>query len=297
MKKALNILKNILTGLIVCFALCMMIFTIVSVTTLDKTDRSFLGYKAFIVLTDSMSATDFAAGDLVLVKEVDPKTLKEGDIISYRSVNLEHYYEVVTHKIGKKTTDRNGRPGFTTYGTTTGTSDEEIVYYENILGKYKLTIPKAGIFFQFLKTTPGYVVCILTPFLILILIQALHSIKLFKKYKDETLEEMNEEKKKLETERLENDLIRQQLELSEKKTKKIEKELADLKRELKKANEPEPLKAKVTKKKTYKKTKDDPPTKKTNSTKKAPTGKPPSTKKAQSVTKSKTKTKTLKGVK
>ena len=36
-------------------------------------DRSLFGYKAFIVLSDSMKATDFDAGDLVLVKEVDPR--------------------------------------------------------------------------------------------------------------------------------------------------------------------------------------------------------------------------------
>lgn len=232
MKKALNIVKNILIYLIVAFAVCMMIFTIVSVTTLDKTERSLFGFKAFVVLTDSMSATDFKAGDLVIVKEVDAKTLQVGDIISYRSTNFEHYYEVVTHKIGTKWIDRTGRANFTTYGTTTGISDEEIVNETNVLGLYKFAIPKLGTFFQFLKTTPGYILCILMPFLLLILIQAIHSVNLFRRYKKETIEEMNEEKKKLETERLETEEIRKQLSESTKKTKKIEKELAELKKEL-----------------------------------------------------------------
>ena len=82
MKKALNIIKNILVWLVMIFAVFMMIFTIVSVTTFDRADRNIFGYKAFIVLSDSMKATDFDAGDLVLVKEVDPATLKEGDIIA-----------------------------------------------------------------------------------------------------------------------------------------------------------------------------------------------------------------------
>ena len=78
MKKALNIIKNILILLIVIFAVLMMIFTIISVNFFDRADRSIFGYKAFIVLSDSMSATDFSSGDLILVREVDPSSLQEG---------------------------------------------------------------------------------------------------------------------------------------------------------------------------------------------------------------------------
>ena len=81
----------------VALAAFMMIFTIVSVTTFDRSDRSLFGFKAFIVISDSMSKTEFSAGDLVLVKEIDPSTLKEGDIISYTSQNTSNYGETVTH--------------------------------------------------------------------------------------------------------------------------------------------------------------------------------------------------------
>ena len=118
MKKALSIVKTIVVILLVIVAVGMMIFTIVSAATFDRNDRDLFGYKAFIVLSDSMSATDFDAGDLVIVKEVDPATLKEGDIISYTSQNSSNYGEIVTHKIRRLTTDANGEPGFVTYGTT-----------------------------------------------------------------------------------------------------------------------------------------------------------------------------------
>ena len=59
MKKALNIVKKILVTLVFLVAVAMMVFTIVSVTTFDRTDRNLFGYKAFIVLSDSMSKTDF----------------------------------------------------------------------------------------------------------------------------------------------------------------------------------------------------------------------------------------------
>ena len=204
MKKVLNIIKNIFVWLMVALAVCMMIFTVVSVNTFDRSDRSLFGFKAFIVLSDSMSKTDFDAGDLVLVKEVDPATLKEGDIIAYTSQNTSNYGETVTHKIRKLTTDANGEPGFITYGTTTDTDDETIVTYPYVLGKYTTKIPKVGRFFMFLKTTPGYIVCILIPFLLLILIQGLNCIKLFRRYKLEQMAEMQEERAKIEEERAES---------------------------------------------------------------------------------------------
>ena len=197
--------------LIVALTAGMMIFTIVSVSTFDRADRSLFGYKAFIVLSDSMSKTDFSAGDLVLVKEVEPKSLKEGDIIAYTSQNTSNYGEVVTHKIRKLTADANGQPGFVTYGTTTGTDDETVVTYPYVLGKYSKHIPKVGVFFQFLKTTPGYIVCILIPFLLLILMEGIRCIFLFRKYKAEQQAELQSERDKIEADRAETQRMMQEL--------------------------------------------------------------------------------------
>ena len=229
MKKVLNIIKNIFVWLVVLLAVCMMIFTIVSVNSFDRTDRDIFGYKAFIVRSDSMSATDFSAGDLILVKEVDPSTLKAGDIISYQSTNTENYGEVVTHKIRELTTDAEGNPGFVTYGTTTDQNDENIVTYSFVLGKYQTKLPGVGKFFQFLKTTPGYIVCIFLPFLLLILVQGINSIRLFRQYKKEQLAELEAEREK---ERAEMAAERQRLEEQQAESQKMMAELLKLKNEL-----------------------------------------------------------------
>jgi signal peptidase len=209
--KALKIIRSIFVWLMVALAVFMMIFTIVSVSTFDRADRNLFGYKAFIVLSDSMSKTDFNAGDLVLVKAVDPSTLKEGDIIAYTSQNTTNYGETVTHKIRKLTTDANGEPGFVTYGTTTDTDDETVVTYPYVLGKYSSHIPKVGTFFQFLKTTPGYIVCILIPFLLLILLEGIRCIRLFRKYKAEQQAELQAERDKIAADRAETQRMMQEL--------------------------------------------------------------------------------------
>ena len=151
-----------------------------------------------------MSATDFDAGDIAISQNVDPKTLREGDIITFLSQDVNSFGEVITHKIRSLTTDANGRPGFITYGTTTNTDDETIVTHEYVVGQYVGRIPKVGSFFQFLKTTPGYIVCILTPFLLLILSQGLNCVRLFRQYKKEQMEEMKAERAKIEEERAES---------------------------------------------------------------------------------------------
>ena len=204
MKKAMSILRTTLVWLVVALAVFMMIFTVISVTTFNRNDRDLFGYKAYIVNSDSMAKTDFNAGDLIFVKEVDPATLKEGDIITYMSQNTDSFGETITHKIRRLTVDAEGNPGFITYGTTTDTDDETVVTYPYILGKYETHIPKVGTFFNFLKTTPGYFVCIFVPFMLLIIYQGINFFRLFRRYKKEQMEEMEAEKAKIEEERAAN---------------------------------------------------------------------------------------------
>lgn len=201
MKRALHILKLVLVWLVVAVAVCMMIFTIISATTMDRNDRNLFGMRFYIVMSDSMSATGIDAGDIVVVGETDPSTLQVGDVIAYTSRQTENYGETITHMIRERTTDENGSPAFVTYGTTTGTDDELVVTYPYVLGKLKFTIPKLGIFFQFLKTVPGYFLCIFVPFMILILYEGVNCVSIFRRYRREQMEEMENERKKLEEER------------------------------------------------------------------------------------------------
>lgn len=204
MKKALQILRTTLVWLVVLLAVFMMIFTVISVTTFNRNDRDLFGYKMYIVNSDSMAATDFKAGALILVKEIDPSTLKEGDIITYMSQDPDSFGETVTHKIRRLTTDAEGNPAFVTYGTTTGVDDETVVTYPYILGQYQKQIPGLGIFFNFLKTTPGYFVCIFTPFMLIIIYEGVKFFNLFRQYKQEQMEQMQAERDQIQAEKEEN---------------------------------------------------------------------------------------------
>ncbi len=204
MKRVFTIIKTTIVWLIVLLAVSMMIFTVISVTTFNRNDRDLFGFKMYIVNTDSMAATDFNAGSLILVKEVDPSTLKEGDIITFMSQDTDSFGETITHKIRKLTTDAEGNPGFITYGTTTDMDDETIVTYPYVLGQYQSHVPGLGTFFNFLKTTPGYFVCIFIPFMLIILYEGAKFFNLFRRYRKEQMEEMQAERDKIEAEKAEN---------------------------------------------------------------------------------------------
>ena len=214
MKKTWEVIKKVLVWIVVLIAVAMMIFTITSTLVFDRTDRGLFGFKFFVVLSDSMSKTDFGAGDIVISKSVDPRSLKVGDIITYISQDPNSFGETITHKIRSTTTAQDGSPAFITDGTTTDTDDSTPVTYPYIIGKYVGSVPKVGAFFQFLKTTPGYIVCIFVPFLILIVMQGVKVIRLFRVYKSQQMDQLKAEREQIEKERQASvDLLKQLQEL------------------------------------------------------------------------------------
>ena len=220
-KKIMNIALKVITWLLVAFTVFMMIFTIVTVTTVDRNDRSIFGVKFYIVQTDSMSKSDlnadmdvhFNAGDIVIIKSLeDNRALRAGDIIAFMSTNSVSYGETVTHMIREVKKTEDGKVlGYVTYGTNTGTDDEALVEPEYVLGAYSGKLPALGNFFAFVKSTPGYIVCILVPFLLLILYNGINVIRLFRKYRREQMEAMQAERDKIEEERAENQRMMQEL--------------------------------------------------------------------------------------
>ena len=222
-RKIIDISTKVITYLLIAFTVFMMIFTIVSVATLDRNDRSIFGVKFYIVQTDSMSKSEknedldihFNAGDIVLIKNLSEKEkteLKEGDVIAFMSTNSDSYMETITHMIRDVKEDDKGKLlGYVTYGTNTGTDDEALVEPEYVLGKYTGKLPGIGKFFAFVKSTPGYIICILVPFLLLILYNGVNVIKLFRKYKQEQTAAIDAERAEIAAERKQNEEMLREL--------------------------------------------------------------------------------------
>ncbi len=176
--KVLSVIKEIFTWTILVVALLSTITTVVLVSSSNQNGYQIFKSRFYIARTDSMSATDFSAGDLVICKKVNKEDLKEGDIITFVSKSVKNYGQTITHKIRKITQDVNGERAFVTYGTTTNTDDEALA--TEVLGKYVGKIKGVGKFIVFSKTPLGYILLIFLPFSILITVQAINCVKLLK---------------------------------------------------------------------------------------------------------------------
>ena len=211
MKKFLNIALKVFTYLLVVFTVFMMLFTIITVTTVDKNDRNIFGYKFYIVQTDSMSLSEknpdaeiyFDAGDMIVSKvPKDPTALQPGAVITFMSINTSSYGETITHMIREVRRSNSGQVlGYETYGINTGTSDEALVTPDFVLGVYVAKMPAVGRFFAYVKSVPGYITCILVPFLLLIGYNGVNVIRLFRQNKKEQMAVIQAEKDQIEQER------------------------------------------------------------------------------------------------
>ena len=217
MKKKLNIVMNILTCLMVVVALFAFAITIFSVTSVndknDKSKPSLFGYKFYIVLSDSMSATHFHAGDLIVVEEVDVYSLQVGDIITFYSESEGSKGEIVTHQIVEVVVELGNLIGYRTKGASNNGTDGELVHPLYVQGKYIFDIPKLGYFIKFMRTPLAYIIFVAIPFVTLIGHEVYKIIKLVNTDKKEKQQlEKSKQEKLLEEERLKNEQMQREIE-------------------------------------------------------------------------------------
>lgn len=168
-RKTLAMLFNVLTTVVFACAVCFTVVVVATTLVSGRSEASLLGWKPYIVLSDSMQS-EFEVGDIAVSRAVDPAALQPGDIVTFASVDPDSYGEVFTHKI-RDITEYEGERAFVTYGTTTGDDDAYPAPFSRVVGRYAFRIPKAGYVFEFFKSPMGYVVLVLVPFSLLIGLQ------------------------------------------------------------------------------------------------------------------------------
>lgn len=200
MKKVLNIAGKIVTALVMLFTFSVMIFTVISVSTVGK-DADFFGYKPNIVLSDSMNDI-FSVGDLEISKKVDPETLEVGDIITFKPLIQPVMARLSHTKSVKSSPMRENRRSQPTARLPVWTMSTRCPF-SNVIGKYQFRLPKMGYFFEFLRTPAGYFSIILIPFLFLIALQAVKFFRLARQYRAEQQAELAAQRAEVEARRRE----------------------------------------------------------------------------------------------
>lgn len=206
MKKVVGIVINVILWLFVVFAA---LTTVVVFTgTSNNGVGNLFGYMPFSIQTQSMEPT-IKAGDVVIGKEVDFNTLKEGDIITYWTT-VDEQKILNTHRITKVISNGKGSvPSFKTKGDNNQIEDEYTVAAADIVAKYNRKISGLGKAVDFLETQKGFFICIVLPLILFFLYQLYHFIKVIVTVKQENAGLSKEDEEELKKKAVEEYLAKQ----------------------------------------------------------------------------------------
>jgi len=125
-----------------------------------------LGFQVFTVLSGSMEPA-YMTGSLIYVKDVDPMTLTDGDVITF----LLDEETVATHRIVGVVPDETDPTTirFRTKGDANDFEDGQLVHYKNVIGTPVFTIPGLGYVANFIQHPPGLYYSIAAAVVILLL--------------------------------------------------------------------------------------------------------------------------------
>lgn len=161
-KKILDIVIDILIVIIVIFAI---LVSIVSFTAKSNNNIPRLfGYSTFSVQSDSMEPT-IDVGEYIFVEDCDTKSLKEKDIITFRTYDNTGKVFINTHRI-VDISDVDGTRRFQTQGDNLDEPDILLVEEGDIIGKYVTGVPVMGTVMDFLGSKLGFFLVILLPILL-----------------------------------------------------------------------------------------------------------------------------------
>ena len=138
-KKVWNIITTLIVAVIVLLAVVL-------------AGSRLMGVRVFSVLSGSMEP-NYPTGSLIFVREVDPFTLAEGDVITF----MLDEDTVATHRIVDVVPDE-GDPSvvrFQTKGDANDAPDGTPVHYKNVIGKPVFSVPYLGYFANFVQNPPG----------------------------------------------------------------------------------------------------------------------------------------------
>lgn len=155
-KKAWNIITTLIVAVIVLLAVVL-------------AGSRLMGVRVFSVLSGSMEP-NYPTGSLIFVREVDPFTLAEGDVITF----MLDEDTVATHRIVDVVPDE-ADPSvvrFQTKGDANDAPDGSLVHYKNVIGSPVFCVPQLGYVMNYVQNPPGLYVAIAV-FAVLLLLMLL----------------------------------------------------------------------------------------------------------------------------
>lgn len=168
-EKKINIFEIILTIIkIICVIILILLIAVLALQRFSNNKIAIGGYRAFNVATGSMIPT-YQIGDVLIVKEVNPDELKEGDPVSYLGKSGSFAGKIVTHRIIKIEETENGKV-FHTKGDNND-SEDPLIKGDQIYGKVIYKCKIISMLTKLMNNLTAFYVIVFIPLGILIFLQ------------------------------------------------------------------------------------------------------------------------------
>ncbi len=171
-KKKTSAVHKVLTivGIVLCILLIPILLinlTLIAKSYLNKDEVPNIGGTTpLIVLTDSMYPI-IESGDLIICQGAEPEEIQVGDVIAFFDP-AGNGTTIVTHRV-IEVTEQNGELAWRTKGDNNNTEDRLVVTADKLVAVYEGTrIPGFGNVALFMQSTPGLIVCVVCPILLLV---------------------------------------------------------------------------------------------------------------------------------
>ncbi len=144
---------GVLSWILVCVVVLAAVFLMAS---------RLVGFRVFNIVSGSMEP-QYSVGDLIYVQEVDPASVKPGDVITFV---LNEDLVVATHRVTRIDAEKQR---FYTKGDANETEDGGSVHFKNLIGVPRFKIPGLGYVSDFIQKAPGMYVTIAAVAVLLLL--------------------------------------------------------------------------------------------------------------------------------
>lgn len=136
-------------------------------------NKSIGGYRIFTILTGSMKGV-YDINDVVLVKEVDKKTLKVGDDIAYLGEKDSYKGKIVTHRI-INIENKNNQMIIHTKGVS-NILEDPVITNNKIYGKVESKLTFISLINKTIKNKYGFFFLIFVPLVLVIFLEIADTI-------------------------------------------------------------------------------------------------------------------------
>ena len=215
-KKILNIVVDVVAGVILAFALLLAVCSISSKAKGYGQYTEIFGKAYLAVQSDSMKGDgkdNFSKGDMITIKTLsmeEARKLSVGDIITFQYVITDTDGNVLnilnSHRIIRIEGEEGMATAYFTHGDNNVQGANERVLVSEVIGVYKGKAGGIGKMLLFMSSSAGFFVCVVLPTLIVVAYCAVNLVLVIKKEK-KTQAVAEEQEKLEERERMRQELL------------------------------------------------------------------------------------------